>query len=108
MRTHDTPLTCAYHTTKEFGIAFHEAFPVPMCASSPHSKSLTGLTPQHRSAVVPDMHEESLSGSRGHIQAQRGGKVINRVALSTSSRTHQTSTPRSLPLQKSHTRFSSS
>jgi len=79
---HTCPARC-------FGIASREAFPV--CASSPHSKA---LLPQQRLAIIPGMHEESLCSSRGHIQAQRGGKVNNRVALSTSIRIHQTSTPR--------------
>ena len=75
--------------TQWFGVASHEVFPA--CVSSLHSKA---LSPQQRLDFVPGMHEESLCSSRGHIQAQRGGKVNNRVALSTSIRIHQTSTPR--------------
>jgi hypothetical protein len=70
------------------------------------------LSHRKRLVIVPGMHEETPRSSRGHIQARLGGKVNNRVALSTSSRrieSTETSTPRaSLPLQKSHTRFSSS
>ena len=55
------------------------------------------LSHRKRLVIVPGMHEETPRSSRGHIQARLGGKVNNRVALSTSSRrieSTETSTPR--------------
>ena len=62
------------------------------------------LSHRKRLVIVPGMHEETPRSSRGHIQARLGGKVNNRVALSTSIRIHQDLDPAHRCPSKSPTR----